>query len=92
MFLPRFFLALKYHFLNGYANRRLDDLLLLLSERVQAYYRYILVHSNCAGIHAHTVQIQLLCHLDLFTCFCKHSKQQYFGEFGRNVNSLQQRY
>ena len=43
IFLPRFFLALKYHFLNGYANRRMDDLLLLLSERVQAYYRYILV-------------------------------------------------
>ncbi|KAK1175983.1 hypothetical protein AOXY_G746 [Acipenser oxyrinchus oxyrinchus] len=37
----RFFLAVKNHFLNVYCNRRLDDLLLLLSNRVLGYYRYI---------------------------------------------------
>ncbi|MGH0187079.1 UNVERIFIED_CONTAM: hypothetical protein FKN15_032371 [Acipenser sinensis] len=36
-----FFLNVKYQFLNGYANHRLDDLLLLLCRRVMEYYRYL---------------------------------------------------
>ncbi|XP_070574466.1 uncharacterized protein [Ptychodera flava] len=36
----RFFGNMKHHFLNGYANHRVDDLLLLLDSKVLGYYRY----------------------------------------------------
>ncbi|KAK1174738.1 hypothetical protein AOXY_G2307 [Acipenser oxyrinchus oxyrinchus] len=37
----QYFLTVKYQFLNGYANHRLDDLLLLLCRRAMEYYRYL---------------------------------------------------
>ncbi|XP_022537513.1 uncharacterized protein LOC111195203 isoform X1 [Astyanax mexicanus] len=37
----RFFFSMKYQFLQGYANRRVDDLLHLLSEKVVTYYSYL---------------------------------------------------
>ncbi|XP_070533937.1 uncharacterized protein [Ptychodera flava] len=37
----RFFHSMKYQFLKGIANRRLDDLLHLLSAKVETYYSYL---------------------------------------------------
>ncbi len=37
----RFFFALKYHFLRGYTNKRIDDLLLLMDGKIQHYYDYV---------------------------------------------------
>ncbi|XP_017538769.1 uncharacterized protein LOC108411626 [Pygocentrus nattereri] len=40
-FQPRFFFSMKYQFLQGYANRRIDELLHLLSKKVVTYYSYL---------------------------------------------------
>ncbi|VDI82347.1 Hypothetical predicted protein [Mytilus galloprovincialis] len=40
-FCPRFFLGMKYHFLGGYANSRVEDLLILLHGNVTMFYDYL---------------------------------------------------
>ncbi|XP_063402221.1 uncharacterized protein LOC134686486 [Mytilus trossulus] len=40
-FCPRFFLGMKYHFLGGYANSRVEDLIILLHGNVTMFYDYL---------------------------------------------------
>ena len=54
IFIDSFF-GMKYNFLAGYANKRVDDLLLVLNNHVVRYYRLIGHHGTCNIFKGHVV-------------------------------------